>query len=300
MDALHGIIVAVVTPFTDDGSVDENTLRELVDRLVGDGAHGLIPCGSTGEFAALTHQERRRVVEIVIEQAAGRIPVVPQTGATTTSEAVELSRHAERAGAAGVMVVAPYYEPLNVAETKDYYHRVAGALSIDVMLYNLPSATGVNLAPEDIRELAEGAQNIRYVKDSSGDFEQAAALLHDHSDVVSTFVGMDTAYMSSLVEGANGAVLGSANLLAPGLVAIYDWMKAGDYAAAKPAWDSLFGIMKALKAGSAFVSGVKGALRILGHPVGDPRPPIQPLDEGRAKQFTALLDRLDSGTLTGR
>jgi 4-hydroxy-tetrahydrodipicolinate synthase len=300
MDPLQGILVAIATPFTADGSVDENALRQMVDRLAGDGVHALIPCGSTGEFAALTHQERRTVVEIVIEQAAGRIPVVPQTGAMTTSEAIELSRHAERAGAAGVMVVGPYYEPLNMAETKDYYRRVADSISIDVMIYNLPTATGINLAPEAIRQLAEGARNIRYVKDSSGDFDQAVALLHDHSDVVSTFVGMDTSYMSSLVEGANGAVLGSANLLGPGLVAIYDWMKAGDYASAKPAWDSLFGMMKALMAGSAFVSGVKGALRILGHPVGDPRPPIQPLDEARAQQFKSLLDGLDGRMLTGR
>jgi 4-hydroxy-tetrahydrodipicolinate synthase len=300
MDPLRGILVAIATPFTADGSVDENALRQMVDRLAGDGVHALIPCGSTGEFAALTHQERRRVVEIVIEQAAGRIPVVPQTGAMTTSEAIELSRHAERAGAAGVMVVGPYYEPLNMAETKDYYWRVAGSISIDVMIYNLPTATGINLAPEDIRQLAQSAHNIRYVKDSSADFDQAAVLLHDHSDVVSTFVGMDTAYMSSLVEGAHGAVLGSANLLGPGLVAIYDWMKAGDYAAAKSAWDSVFEMMKALMAGSAFVSGVKGALSILGHPVGDPRLPIQPLDEARARQFKSLLGGLDDRMLTGR
>jgi 4-hydroxy-tetrahydrodipicolinate synthase len=119
MDRLRGVMAPVATPFTGDGSVDEKALRQLVDRLIEDGLHALIPCGSTGEFAALTHDERRRVAEIVIDQAGGRVPVVPHTGAMTTSEAVELSLHAERAGAAGVMVVAPYYEPLSVAEAQD-------------------------------------------------------------------------------------------------------------------------------------------------------------------------------------
>jgi 4-hydroxy-tetrahydrodipicolinate synthase len=299
MDRLSGVIAAVATPFTDGGSVDEGTLRQLVDRLIQDGVHALIPCGSTGEFAALTHEERRRVAEVVIAQADGRVPVVPHTGAMTTNEAIELSRHAERAGAAGVMVVAPYYEPLSLTEAKDYYRQVAGSVAIDVMLYNLPTATGINLAPDDIRQLAEDAPNIRYVKDSSGDFDQATVLIHSHAEVVSTFVGMDTSYLSSLVEGAHGAVVGSGNFLGPGLLEIYDQVKAGNLPSAQSAWEAIFGMMKALMAGSAFVSGVKGAMRILGHPIGDPRAPIQPLTGARASQFETLLDGIDHQMLTG-
>jgi 4-hydroxy-tetrahydrodipicolinate synthase len=300
MDKLHGVIAAVATPFTGSGSVDEETLRRLVDRLIHDGVHALIPCGSTGEFAALTHEERRRVAEVVIAQAASRVPVVPHTGAMTTNEAIELSQHAERAGAAGVMVVAPYYEPLSLTEAKDYYRQVAGSVAIDVMLYNLPTATGINLAPCDIQQLAEDAPNIRYVKDSSGDFDQATVLIHSLRDVVTTFVGMDTSYLSSLVEGANGAVVGAANFLGPGLAGIYDRVKAGDLASAQSSWEAIFGMMKALEAGSAYVSGVKGAMRIVGHPVGDPRAPIRPLGVGRARQFEALLSRIECHMLTGR
>jgi 4-hydroxy-tetrahydrodipicolinate synthase len=299
MTKLRGVLVALATPFTATDSVDEEALRRLVDRLIQDGVHAMIPCGSTGEFAALTHQERRRVTEVVIEQADGRLPVVPQTGAMTTSEAIELSQHAERAGAAGVMVVAPYYEALNLDEAKDYYRQVAGSVSIDVMLYNLPAATGINLAPEDIRQLAEKEPNIRYVKDSSGDFDQATVLLHSHADVVSTFVGMDTSYLSSIVEGASGAVLGSANFLGPALTQIYDSVKGQDFSSALSAWESIFGMMKALGAGSDFVSGVKGAMRIVGHPVGDPRAPIRPLTESRASQFELLLRGIGDHMLTG-
>jgi len=299
MGTLRGVFAALVTPFTNTESVDEQGLRRLVDRLIEDGVHGLIPCGSTGEFASLTQQERRTVTEVVIDQAAGRVPVVPQTGAMTTREAVELSQHADRAGAAGVMVVAPHYEPLSPTEVKDYYRRVAGSVSADVMVYNLPSATGVNLAPADIRDLADNTPNIRYVKDSSGDFGQAAALIHDYSDVISTFVGVETCYLASLVEGASGAVLGSANFLGPGLAQIYDQVMAGEISAAIAGWKSIFDMMQALGACSDFISGVKGAMRLAGHPAGDPRAPILPLTETRSGQFESLLSGIGSHMLTG-
>jgi 4-hydroxy-tetrahydrodipicolinate synthase len=299
MERLHGVIAAMATPFADDGSVDEKTLRELTDRLIDDGVHGLIPCGSTGEFAAMTHEERRQVTEVVIAQVAGRVPVVPHTGAMTTSEAIELSRHAEQAGAAGVMVVAPYYEALSAAEAKDYYRQVAASVAIDVMVYNLPAATGINMAPEDIRQLAEETPNIRYVKDTSGDFDQATVLIHSLSDVVTTFVGMDTAYLASLTEGADGAVVGAANFLGPALAGIYDRVQAGDLASAQSSWAGIFAMMKALGGASAYVQGVKGAMRIARRPVGDPRAPIRPLEGMRARQFETLLSGIDPHLLTG-
>ena len=214
MSSLHGLLAAIVTPFTADGEgIDEPALRELVGRTIEGGVNGVVPCGSTGEFAALTSDERRLVVEIVIDEAAGRVPVVPHTGAMTTKEAVSLSRHAEKLGAAGVMVVAPYYEQLTRDEVLRYYRDVASAVELDVMLYNLPAATGVNLSPADVAHLARVEANIRYVKDTSGDFGQAAQLIHELGDVITTFVGLDTLYLSSLFEGAAGSVLGTASIV---------------------------------------------------------------------------------------
>jgi 4-hydroxy-tetrahydrodipicolinate synthase len=289
MADLHGVLSAMATPFTPGGeSVDEPALRALVERTLAGGVHGLVPCGSTGEFAALSHDERRVVAEIVIDQAAGRVPVVPHTGAMTTREAVVLSRHAEQAGAAGVMVVAPYYEPLSPAEISTYYRDIAQAISIDVMIYNLPMATGVNLTPADIAKLATDVPNIRYVKDTSGDLSQAARLIHDYGGVVSTFVGWDTLYLASLIEGSPGSVIGAANIVPAELAAIYDAVYVGDLAQARATWHEIFPLMQFLISGG-YVSAVKGALTLIDQPINDPRLPIEPLHGSRLAELQALL-----------
>ena len=221
-DGLKGVYSAVATPLTVDQGLDEPGLRRLVDRTIDGGVHGLVPCGSTGEFSALTRSERERVVEVVIEQTAGRVPVVPQTGATSTREAIALSRHAEGLGAEAIMVVAPYYEPFTVAETKRYYADVAGSVAIPVMAYNLPAATGINLTPEILGELIAEVPNVKYVKDTSGDFTAAAQLIHEYGDAVSVFVGWDTLFLAALLEGAAGSVIGAANVVPRELVSIYD------------------------------------------------------------------------------
>jgi 4-hydroxy-tetrahydrodipicolinate synthase len=289
MSGLHGVLTALVTPFTPGGElIDENALRALVEGNIGCGVHGLVPCGSTGEFAAMSNAERRQAVEIVVDQANGRVPVVAHTAAMTTREAIELSSHANEVGAAAVMVVAPYYEPLTIEETKNHYRELAEAVDIDIMLYNLPVATGVNLLPADVRSLAEEIPSLKFVKDTSGDFGQAARLIHDHADVIKTFVGWDTLYFASLVEGAAGSVNGAANFIGRELVDIYEAVKAGQVIEARGNWDRAFPVMQFLCSGG-YVSGVKAALEICGRPVGDPRRPLGPLEGSRAAELKEIL-----------
>lgn len=292
MTELHGLLSAMTTPMTEDGSaVDEDLLRELTERTIGGGVHGLVPCGSTGEFAALTGDERRKVVEIVVEQAAGRVPVVPHVGAMSTQEAKSLAKHAEAVGASALMVVAPYYEPLDLEETKQYFLDVAAAVSVPVMVYNLPVATGVNLEPAEVASLARQADNIQYVKDTSGDFSQAARLIHDHGDVVKTFVGWDTLYLAALVEGSAGSVNGAANFIAPQLVDVYNKVHAGELTEAKAVWDEIFPLMQFLVSGG-YVAAVKAALRILGYPAGSTRQPIGDLPAHRRTELEQILKNL--------
>ena len=293
MSDLHGLLNALATPFTAGGEdVDESALRSLVEYSITSGLHGLVPCGSTGEFAAMTEAERRRVVEIVIDQTAGRVPVVSHTAAMTTREAIALSQHAESAGAAAVMVVGPYYEPLTVDEMLDHFRAVADSISIDVMVYNLPIATGVNLLPEHLASLAADVPNVRYVKDTSGDFTQGAKLIHEYGDVLDVFVGHDTLYFSSLVEGASGSVNGAANLICPELVEIYNQVKEGDVLAARKVWDRIYPLMQFLVSGG-YVTGVKGALEILGRDAGHPRAPIQALSSEREAELRLILAALE-------
>lgn len=269
---LKGVYSAVATPFTADQDLDEAGLRALIDRTVDAGVHGLVPCGSTGEFSALTHIERKRVVEVVIEQAGGRVPVVPQTGATSTREAIQLSRHAEKLGAEAIMVVAPYYEPFSIAEIKRYYAEVAGAVGIPVMAYNLPAATGVNLTPQILGELIEEVPNIKYVKDTSGDFTAAAQLIHEYGDAVSVFVGWDTLFLAALLEGAAGSVIGAANVVPRQLVSVYDAAQAGDLALARDLWKTLFPLLATFISGG-YTAGIKGALDLIGQSAGPQRSP---------------------------
>src|SRR5215475_15964607 len=161
---LGGILAAISTPFGADGEVDEGRLRSHVDFLIENGLHGLVPCGSTGEFAALTLDERKRVSEIVIEQAAGRVPVAPQTGSTRTAEAVELSKHAAAAGADAILVVQPFYEAPTRREVIEYFATVGEAAGIPVIAYNLPGATGMNLDRAFYQDLLQRTDAVKYVK----------------------------------------------------------------------------------------------------------------------------------------
>ena len=290
-DALKGVYSAVATPFTDEQEVDEAGLRSLIDRTIDAGIHGLVPCGSTGEFSTLSRAERERVAEVVIEQSAGRVPVVPQTGACSTREAIELSRHAEKLGADAIMVVAPYYEPCSTDETKRYYADVASAVSIPVMAYNLPAATGVNLTPRVLGELIEDVPNIKYVKDTSGDFTAAAQLIHEYGQAVSVFVGWDTLFFAALVEGAAGSVIGAANVVPHELVAVYDAVQAGDLALARRQWARLFPVLSTFVSGG-YTAAIKGGLDLIGHSAGPQRGPGADVDGERLEALKRGLKAL--------
>src|SRR5262245_43303223 len=290
---LRGVLVALATPATTDGDLDEGALRALVDRTIDGGVHGVVACGSTGEFTALTTDERRRVVEIVVDQTAARVPVVAQTGDTSAAKAIELSQHAQAAGVDLIMPVAPYYEALTFEETRHYLRRVADSVQIPVMLYNLPHATGVDLTPEVIAGLAREVPTIRYVKNTSPDMAQAARLIHEYGDLVSTFVGWDTLMLSALVSGAAGVMAGTANIVPAELVAVYDRVNEGDLDAARVAWAKIYPLLDAALA-TSYIAAVKAAMAAIGHSVGpvrDPLLPLGPADAARIDQLAAAFRR---------
>jgi 4-hydroxy-tetrahydrodipicolinate synthase len=288
---LRGVLSALATPFAPDGRIDTSALRRLVDRNIDGGVHGLVACGSTGEFAAMSGAERRLVVETVIDQAAARVPVVAQTGAVSTAEAVELSRHAEASGASVVMAVAPYYEPLTLDETLHYLRTVAAAVDVPVMLYNLPPATGVNLTPEIVGELAGEVENIRYIKDTSADLAQAGKLIHNHGDVIATFVGWDSLILAALTEGAAGVMAGTANVMPAELVSIHQAVCDGELERAQSEWTQIYPLMDAIMS-APFIQAVKTALNALGFPAGGVREPLLDLDGGTAATIASLAGAL--------
>src|SRR5919112_4330570 len=181
---LRGILAAVTTPFTSDASaIDEPTLRAQVDRLVVAGIHGLVPTGTTGEFTTLSPEEYRRVIELYVESAAGRVPVIAGVGALSTQGAIDLAQHAEKVGADAIMLVPPFYDPLDFSTLKAFLTAVAGAISIPVVYYNVPGATGIRLTAAELAELGE-IEGINYIKNPSDDAIGLAELLASRTDSI--------------------------------------------------------------------------------------------------------------------
>jgi 4-hydroxy-tetrahydrodipicolinate synthase len=290
---LRGVLTALATPFAADGSVDEAVMRALVDRSIEGGVHGVVACGSTGEFSTLTGDERRLVVETVVDQVARRVPVIAQTGATSTAEAIRLSRHAQSVGADVIMAVTPYYEPLSLDETLTYLRAVASSVDIPVMLYNLPVATGVDLDPDTVGALAREVENIRYIKNTTVDMAQSAQLIHNHGDVISTFVGWDSLLLSALAEGAAGVMAGTANVVPAELVAVYDAVSAGDLEGARRAWAQIYPLIDAIM-NQPFIAAVKAGMAAVGFPVGAPRAPVAELDPAAAARIAQLAKAVDA------
>jgi 4-hydroxy-tetrahydrodipicolinate synthase len=285
----EGILPALTTPLTPDASeVDHAGLTALVEGLIDAGVGGLVPCGSTGEFVTLTGAERRAVVETAIEAAAGRVPVVPHTGALSTAETVALSAHAEAAGAAAVMVVPPFYEQLTERELLTHFAAVAEAVTVPLMYYNLPGATGVELSFAQLQELQRTAR-VQTLKDTSGDAVAAMELIQRDAEGPTLLNGMDSLTFSAFAAGARAAIWGAANFLPREAVELHRLLAVeGDLEGGRELWRRIWPICAFLESGS-YTSAVKEACDLVGLPAGGLRRPLLPLEPQRRDALAALL-----------
>src|ERR687896_611888 len=214
-EPFHGVLPALITPFTEDGSaLDTDAQSAIIDRLIAAGVAGVVPGGSTGEFTTLANAERRRLVQTTVEAAGGRVPVIAGTGALSTRETVELSVHAEQAGAAAVMVVPPFYDALSWRELLAHYTAIADAIEIPIMYYNLPSATGIKLTAAQLRELP-----VTCLKDTGGDAVAATELIQ--TDGPTLLNGWDTLTFAALAAGVRAVVWGAASIVAEQCVELH-------------------------------------------------------------------------------
>jgi 4-hydroxy-tetrahydrodipicolinate synthase len=284
-EPFHGVLPALITPFTEDGSeIDTDALAAIVERLVGAGVGGLVPGGSTGEFTTLTNGERRRLVEVTVDAAAGRVPVVAGTGALSTRETVELSAHAEQAGAAAVMIVPPFYDALSWRELLAHYTAVADAIAIPIMYYNLPSASGVTLTAAQLRELP-----VACLKDTGGDAVAATELIQ--TDGPTLLNGWDTLTFAALAAGVRAVVWGTASIVPESCVELHRLLVDDiDLPAARELWARLWPLCRFLE-GQSYSAAVKAACRIVGDTTGPVRAPLLPLDDAATSELTALVDR---------
>src|SRR5579862_1744676 len=292
-EQFHGVLPALITPFTEDGSaVDTDALAANVDRLSAGGVAGLVPGGSTGEFTTLTNAERRRLVEATIDAAAGRVPVVPHTGALSTRETVELSVHAEQAGAAAVMIVPPFYDPLPWQALFAHYQAVGDAIGISIMYYNIPSATGVRLTADQFRELQQAG--VTSLKDTGGDATAATELIQ--TDGPTLLNGWDTLTFAALAAGAEAVVWGAASILPEQCVELHRLLIDDvDLPAARELWARLWPLCRFLES-QMYAAAVKAGCAIVGDSTGPVRAPLLPLDQAATDELAGLLEAASLST----
>ncbi|MGA3191785.1 MAG: 4-hydroxy-tetrahydrodipicolinate synthase [Candidatus Bathyarchaeia archaeon] len=268
----EGILPALVTPFTDDGkAVDEERLRTLVSHCLELGVHGVVPCGTTGEFVNMTTEEKRRVIEIVIDEVNGRVPVIAGTGASGTDQTVEMTRYAKDAGATAALIVTPFYLKPADRGIYEHFYTIANEVDMPIILYNIPQCTGLDLPWQMVEDLAQ-IPNIVGVKDSSGQLKFILAVLEKVRDKINVLCGHDEVVLAGLAAGCSGAILASANVIPDIWVQIYDHVKKGEL---QPARELQYKVQKIARiiAGSGAV-GTKEALNMMKIKVGPVRKPL--------------------------
>jgi 4-hydroxy-tetrahydrodipicolinate synthase len=289
-----GCTVALVTPFK-DGAIDEPALRRLVDWQIDQGTPILSPVGTTGEAPTLTHDEHERVIDIVVEAAAGRCKVMPGTGSNSTAEAIRLTRFARRAGADGALLVAPYYNRPNQEGMYRHFAAVCESVDLPIVLYNIPVRTGRNVEPETIARLASIGQIVA-VKEASGSLDQVSDLLV-RTDLT-VLSGDDSLTLPMLAVGAEGVVSVVANLVPRDVMALVEAFTNGRTELAREWHARLFPLCRDLLGLAPNPIPVKSALALLGRGNGELRLPMCALDDAARKSLNKSL--ITYGLLTDR
>jgi 4-hydroxy-tetrahydrodipicolinate synthase len=296
----RGVFAALVTPMTADEEVDYEKLETFAGYLISQGVHGLIPLGSTGEYYALSDDERHRVLRATLNAAAGRVPVLAGTNAGSTREVIALSRQAEQLGCAGVMLAAPYYSLPQPEELYVHFRAVNDAIGIPIMLYNYPRRTGVDMAPEFIERLA-GLKNIRYAKESTGEMPRVTELLRRCGGGLGVFCGCDTIALESLMVGAIGWVGGVVNVLPASHARLFELSVARqDYAAARKLFFEMLPTLELMEGGGKYTQWVKGACGLMGHACGPPRRPLGPATPAELQRLRDALIGVAEGRQAAR
>lgn len=287
-----GIWTPIVTPFTAQGDVDFETMKGLVDSLIGHGVQGLIVGGTTGEYYALGMAERKQVFDVVIDHAKGRIPLMAGINATTTAESLELGQHAKRAGFDAILLAAPYYCQPTQEELLAHARCVDDALDLPIMLYNFPDRTGTPMSLEFIETVTARA-NFQAIKESTGSIERLHLLANDYADRIQLSCGMDDQILEFFAWGARSWVAGASNFLAPEHVALYrTCVLEKDLVAGRELAKRLMPMLNLLEQGGKFCQYIKYGCELAGLPVGPARRPLLPLSDSEKAAFKTTYDAL--------
>jgi 4-hydroxy-tetrahydrodipicolinate synthase len=278
LQRFRGSIPALITTFASDGSFDEKAFRAFVEWQIAEGSHGLVPVGTTGESPTLSHDEHKRVVEVTVEVARGRVPVIAGAGSNNTAEAVDLARHAQKAGADAVLVVTPYYNKPNQRGMIAHFSAVAEAINIPLFIYNIPGRSIIDMLPETMAKLHKSHKNIVGVKDATANLSRASEQRHACGKDFIQLSGEDITALGFNAHGGVGCISVTANV-APRLCSQFqEHCLAGRFDEALKIQDKLTPLHKAMFHEPS-PGGAKYALSLLGHAGETTRSPLVPLEQ---------------------
>ena len=283
-----GSLVAIVTPFR-KGKVDERALADLIEWQIANGTNGIVPCGTTGESATLSHDEHNRVIELTVEVARRRVPVVAGTGSNSTDEAIALTKHAKQAGADGSLLITPYYNKPTQEGLYRHYRAVAEAVDLPLVLYNIPGRTGVNMLPATIARLT-ALPTIVGVKEGSGSVQQASDIVQMCGDRLTVLAGDDALTLPMMAVGGKGVITVTANIVPAEMAGLVKTFAEGKIADARRIHFKLSPLFAALFFETNPIP-VKEALSLMGKIDPELRLPLCPMaQDTREKLIQALKD----------
>jgi dihydrodipicolinate synthase/N-acetylneuraminate lyase len=287
----HGVFPYLVSPVDADGRVDAGVLARLCNDLINAGVHGLTPLGSTGEFAYLSREQRRRIVEVVIEAAGGRVPVIPGVAATTTADAVAQAAEYEMMGASGILAILEAYFPLSEAAIAGYFAAIAGAVKLPVVLYTNPSFQRADLSLPVIEKLSH-IPNIRYIKDASSNTGRLLSILNRTEGRMQVFAASAHIPAAVMLIGGVGWMAGPACVAPRQSVRLYELCRSGDWREAMALQRRLWSLNEAFSKYN-LAACIKGALQVQGYDVGAPLAPQTPLSPQGIQDVRQALARLE-------
>lgn len=289
MNHLKGSYVALVTPFK-NGKVDESTLKKLVEFHIQNHTDGIVPCGSTGESATLSHEEHERVTEVVIKVAKGKIPVMAGAGSNSTAESIRLVKHAEKAGAQSALLVVPYYNKPTPRGLYEHFKTIAKSSKLPIILYNIPGRSAINMPVETVIQLAKDCPTIVGIKEASGSLDYTSQLLSVLSpEKFTVFSGDDSLTLPLMAVGAKGVISVLANILPRPVEELCRSFAAGDLLRARALHYQLMPLMKHLFIETNPIP-VKAAMAKLGMCRDELRLPLVQLSPENQKTLFAVLD----------
>ncbi len=290
---LNGIVSAIITPLNEDETLNEDELRRQINRQIDAGVAAIFCLGTNGEFYAFTNEEKKQIIEVTVEEVAGRIPVLAGTGCTTTKETVELTKYAKSAGVSAVSIISPYFAGISQAGLYQHFSTVADQCDIPIILYNIPARTGVNIDYKTLVRLQDHP-NIVGIKDSSGNFANTLRYIEETRDDFIVLCGNDALILWTLAAGGNGGISGLSNIIPDTMVGIYQEYKKGNWERARALQMSVNKIRDCFE-GYNPNSIVKLAVKLMGYNVGPVKSPFAIEDSAIEEKLKKVLENLVKG-----